>query len=746
MKQYITNDNDLTSIANAIRQKAGISDSGGGAQLTYPDEFVTSIQQLSTSVQSDWLQNDSTKEDYVKNRPGGYDISNPLNFKGKFSEWLQEDDGYEFWGQLLPKNTISVTVGNVTQEYSCNILQQEGESFIAYYGNITIDKIEDPPDDAAIFIVTYDGEEKQGVISGTAFKTYVGVQFEVKGNTQNVPIDDKYIDKSDSLIVNATPESFDKQKYISTYIDQTFETILSKLQSGRTVKVRLLNDGYEIILETSVISDQIIVFSTQYKEHTSDTKQYTLFIANSKESEGSLFIDTIDTNYLTVSGEIDIVTNTFTQTSNYTVDNLRSHLVDDTGNFRCKVTIKNTAIEVKLPITSISGGDYYNFTFTAPYDIGKEVVVRAKQTSDGDVWTGGIYPIGSSSSNIVKGTYDVSTKKFTQTTSYTVDKLDEIYNPTEQLYLSLSIQEKSNVTTNNFLLPLCNHEVYTYDDGNSNYTVYTYYWRSLESSDSMIHVAAQKYEQQDKTSGEVTTWERWNCSISRINDGLYKQVGTNTTQISQLNNMVNNMSSKIVHADWNETNSQSYAYVYNKPGAYNKYTETNILKTADKPNAGQYAFTCDTNLVVDKVGDVPFTEDLKCRLSPFSSDITFRELVEGSGVWEAGPFNYQYEVYDEETQTSMTEYVDASIHISTVDNGSGKCEGYIELSSTLDTYCEFDSIRTTYVKLPSKYIDYSGITDYAQNSILINSSTEGSNKQFILTVDDSGNLKITEKS
>ena len=43
MAEYLTNDVDLTAIANAIRTKGGTS-----AQLEYPDGFVTAIENLST--------------------------------------------------------------------------------------------------------------------------------------------------------------------------------------------------------------------------------------------------------------------------------------------------------------------------------------------------------------------------------------------------------------------------------------------------------------------------------------------------------------------------------------------------------------------------------------------------------------------------------------------------------------------------------------------------------------------------
>lgn len=46
MAEYLTNTNDLTSVANAIRTKGGTTE-----LLTYPDEFVTAIQAIQTGTE-----------------------------------------------------------------------------------------------------------------------------------------------------------------------------------------------------------------------------------------------------------------------------------------------------------------------------------------------------------------------------------------------------------------------------------------------------------------------------------------------------------------------------------------------------------------------------------------------------------------------------------------------------------------------------------------------------------------------
>lgn len=43
MAEYLTNDNELTLIANAIRNKSGVT-----SQLTYPDEFISTINGITT--------------------------------------------------------------------------------------------------------------------------------------------------------------------------------------------------------------------------------------------------------------------------------------------------------------------------------------------------------------------------------------------------------------------------------------------------------------------------------------------------------------------------------------------------------------------------------------------------------------------------------------------------------------------------------------------------------------------------
>ena len=68
---YISTGADMVSVANKIREKAGVSDG-----LVFPDGWIEAIEGIEAgggggggSVQPDWNQNDSAAADYVKNRP-----------------------------------------------------------------------------------------------------------------------------------------------------------------------------------------------------------------------------------------------------------------------------------------------------------------------------------------------------------------------------------------------------------------------------------------------------------------------------------------------------------------------------------------------------------------------------------------------------------------------------------------------------------------------------------------------------
>lgn len=49
MAEYLTNTTDLTSVANAIREKGGTSD-----PLIYPDGFVAAIEAIQAGVSVQW--------------------------------------------------------------------------------------------------------------------------------------------------------------------------------------------------------------------------------------------------------------------------------------------------------------------------------------------------------------------------------------------------------------------------------------------------------------------------------------------------------------------------------------------------------------------------------------------------------------------------------------------------------------------------------------------------------------------
>jgi hypothetical protein len=100
MANYLTTDTELTSVADAIRTKAGINDN-----LTWPNGFVTAIGNISTGGGT--VENAETL--YTANT--GTKNSITLNNDGTYGEVLEETPN-DLYNYLYAGNTLYGMVAN----------------------------------------------------------------------------------------------------------------------------------------------------------------------------------------------------------------------------------------------------------------------------------------------------------------------------------------------------------------------------------------------------------------------------------------------------------------------------------------------------------------------------------------------------------------------------------------------------------------------------------------------------------
>lgn len=155
MANYLTNDTELTSIANAIRTKGGTS-----AQLTYPTGFVTAIQNIPSGGGS--LSNVCylTKNDFDVQTHVPIDLTNLSNFICMV--YIEDDEGKIWTGGARTDDGVSED--EISLDYGYATLCPQGydyetEGFRDFMG-ISLEFGDDE-----IYITAYWSETELGVAS-----------------------------------------------------------------------------------------------------------------------------------------------------------------------------------------------------------------------------------------------------------------------------------------------------------------------------------------------------------------------------------------------------------------------------------------------------------------------------------------------------------------------------------------------------------------------------------------------------
>lgn len=151
-----------------------------------------------TSVQSDWTQNDETAADYIKNRPGAYDIVQKTQAAtGTFADLgstnlVQIPSAVAVEGQQ-----VIVTVDGADTIYTVPAPADDGDTTAVYFGTATYEEFADnPPENGYIFaVLTMDDGEgyTQGMAAATG--SYVGKAWTLSlMASTTVRIASKYLD------------------------------------------------------------------------------------------------------------------------------------------------------------------------------------------------------------------------------------------------------------------------------------------------------------------------------------------------------------------------------------------------------------------------------------------------------------------------------------------------------------------------------------------------------------------------
>ena len=211
-------------------------------------------------VQSDWAQNDETAADYVKNRPGGYDIyGTELAATGSFAPESSEfgyaavDFPVKF---IVDGQKVTVKIENETFERTVQKIpddQKFNKNNLAEYW-IRRTEGENTGDNEWTFIFQLQSEgtwEKGTLASGT----YRGKAFEVYAEVATpVKFPAKYVDNKFIVTVIASSDGKD------CTADHTVAEVLAAYNAGMIVECHLIVDQFVGILPLVWPSELIVGF------------------------------------------------------------------------------------------------------------------------------------------------------------------------------------------------------------------------------------------------------------------------------------------------------------------------------------------------------------------------------------------------------------------------------------------------------------------------------------------------------
>lgn len=327
----------------------------------------------------------------------------------------------------------------------------------------------------------------------------------------------------------------------------------------------------------------------------------------------------------------------------------------------------------------------YQFTITGTVaDAWTLIVNRVDQDAGGNM--------------IIAGTAG-SDGKFAPTKTYTATDLKQAYDSGKAIDIMISFGSSND---GGWLVPLIAY--------NNN----SFSWQRVLNADAILNEGTPSYTDViigvsaniDLTANTVSWGKLINESVpfSDKIKPLQTQVNTNTSDISTLKSRVTTLGNNIKRSNWAMNDTSDYSYVQNRPGAYDKYNDTEIAVSNN-------TFTCPSSFIAEDQDILINYSDgtrIISQFSEISTDYDGSETEPFYGITDTVPVG-SYD--DEGTYMGDAEYY-VRITITSKDDGSGKATGEIYISEISSGGGSSDlSIayiyhrETIHVKIPAKYLE-----------------------------------------
>lgn len=327
----------------------------------------------------------------------------------------------------------------------------------------------------------------------------------------------------------------------------------------------------------------------------------------------------------------------------------------------------------------------YQFTITGTVaDAWTLIVNRVDQDAGGNM--------------IIAGTAG-SDGKFVPTKIYTATDLKQAYDSGKAIDIMVSLGSGND---GGWLVPLIAY--------NNN----SFSWQRVLNFDAILNEGTPTYTdviigvsaEIDLTANTVSWGKLINESVSFSDKikPLQTQVNTNTSDISTLKSRVTTLGNNIKRSNWATNDTSDCSYVQNRPGAYDKYNDTEIAVSNN-------TFTCPSSFIAEDQDILINYSDgtrIISQFSEISTDYDGSETEPFYGITDTVTVG-SYD--DEGTYMGDAEYY-VRITITSKDDGSGKATGEIYISeispgpgSSNLSIAYIYHRETIHVKIPAKYLE-----------------------------------------
>lgn len=236
---YVETEEDKAILAKLKEAIGDLSE----LQTEAKDNLVDAINEVSASGGADWSQNDPSAKDYIKNRPGGYDVIETQKVFDMKLVSINDENMLtaDADGSFAEGTPVHVSIDGAPEVICTIAVTVSGEIPVYSFGSKSYDEVVAGGLGATDYIVIwYEGHGKRAY-QGIAGSDLVGKTIVARADVATpVKIPDKYLDLNSAkeIVLFTIRYNQSSEEYES---DRTYDELKAALDAGKTVFAKFIN-------------------------------------------------------------------------------------------------------------------------------------------------------------------------------------------------------------------------------------------------------------------------------------------------------------------------------------------------------------------------------------------------------------------------------------------------------------------------------------------------------------------------